>query len=185
MNKQKKHIIAISLSSLILFSSCKSAVIASHSDVMNTYNNERQVVEGFGLPNNEIKSNGVKQWYYDYGTVSRTSTYNPTKTATSTATYNPYSDKVTVKTEVNSTVGSSSTSTYDKYVKFLIDEQTNRVISWHSQGVNYEKIDKKQRLKNILYPSLTFIAGFVIYMIIDSRNSEKQLNQEDYDYYND
>ena len=67
----------------------------------------------------------------------------------------------------------------------MIDENTKSVISWHSRGVNYEQIDKKQRLKNILYPSLTLIAGFVIYMIIDGRNSDKQINQADYDYYND
>ena len=66
----------------ILLSSCKSALISTHSEVMDKYKTERQVATRFGLPDREVTSNGIKQWTYDYGTVSRTSTYNPAQTGT-------------------------------------------------------------------------------------------------------
>jgi hypothetical protein len=181
----KVKIISLSLSFLVFFSSCKSAVIYTHSQAMDRYGNEREVAVRFGLPDREITSNGIKQWTYDYGTVSRTSTYTPSQTGTATATYNNYLNQVNVTAQVNSSVSSTSTSSYKKYIKFMIDENTKVVKSWNSQGVNLEKIDKKQRLKNILYPSLLVLGAFVAYLIIDENNFQKELNQDDYDNYND
>jgi hypothetical protein len=46
MINQKKFL-GISLSFLVLFTSCKSAVIATHEDVMAMYTTEKQVVDKF------------------------------------------------------------------------------------------------------------------------------------------
>lgn len=180
-----KRILSLIFIVSLLFTSCKSAILLTHSQVMDKYQTEEQVVQRFGLPDREVKSDGVKQWYYDYGSVSRTSTYNPQQTANSTVSYNAYTDQINVNTNVNATVGSKSTRSYNKYVKFLIDEETKFVKTWQSQGVNLEKIDKQQRTKNIIIGTLAVIVPTVIYLIIDEQNFQKELAQDDYDYYND
>lgn len=173
------------LSFIILFASCKSAVVYTHSQVMDMYGTEREVAVRFGLPDSEFVSNGIQQWTYDYGTVSRTSTYNPSQTGTATATYNQYLNQVNVTAQVNSSVSSTSTSSYKKYLKFIIDEDTKVVKNWESQGINLEEIDKKQRTKNIIIGALSVLIPIVIYFIIDQQNFQKELAQDDYDYYND
>ena len=82
-------------------------------------------------------------------------------------------------------MGSQSTRSYNKYVKFLIDEETKFVKTWQSQGVNLEKIDKQQRTKNIIIGTLAVLVPTVIYLIIDEANFQKELEQDDYDYWND
>jgi hypothetical protein len=152
---------------------------------MDMYETEREIAVRFGLPDGEVVSNGIKQWTYDYGTVSRTSTYNPSQTGTATATYNEYLNQVNVTANVNSSVSSTTTSSYKKYIKFIIDENTKAVKSWESQGINLQEIDKKQRRKNIWIGTLSVVVPLVAYLIIDEQNFQKELAQEDYDYYND
>ena len=168
-----------------LLSSCKSALISTHSEVMDNYRTERQVATRFGLPDREVLSNGIKQWTYDYGTVSRTSTYNPAQTGSATATYNNYLNQVNVTAKVNSSVSSTSTSSYNRYVKFIIDSKTKNVKSWNSRGINLQKIDKKQRRKNTWIAVLSFAIPVIGYLIYDEIQFQKELNQSDYDYYND
>lgn len=177
--------LSILLSFIVLFTSCKSAVLYTHSQEMDKYGTEKSIVNKFGLPDREVISNGVKQWTYDYGTVSRTSTYNPSQTGTATATYNNYLNQVNVTAQINSSVSSTSTSSYKKYIKFIINENTKRVKTWESQGVNLEKIDKKQRRKNYWIGTLSVVVPLIAYFIYDNIQFQKELNQEDYDYYND
>ena len=179
-NKIKSLILLFTL----ILSSCKSAIIMTHNQSMNTYNTKEKVLARFGVPDSKTKEGNVEQWLYDYGTRSVTSVYNPNRTANTTANYNAYTNTVNVNTTVNSSNSFARTSTYKKYAKFLINESGN-VISWNSQGVNLELVDKKQRLKNILYPTLIGFAIVAIILIIDEANFQKQLEDEEYYYWND
>jgi len=180
--KKKLYLI---LSFVILLTSCKSSVVFTHSQAMEKYTTEKSVANRFGLPDREVISNGIKQWTYDYGSVSSTSVYNPSQTGTATATYNQYLNQVNVTSQINSSVSSTSTSTYKKYVKFIINEDTKRVKTWESQGVNLEKINKKQRIKNYVIGTLSFVIPVIAYFIYDNIQFEKQLKQDNYDNYND
>ena len=167
------------LSILILFSSCKSAVILTHQEAMNRINTKQQVINKFGLPSNKSADGDLEQWIYDYGTVNRTSTYVSPVTTTGTATYNQYNNSVNVNATTYGGTGFTSTSSYKKYAKFLL--RGERVIRWESVGINEQVIDKKIRRNNIWIASGVIVGALIGWLIAE----EKALNQDEYDYWND
>ena len=168
---------------IFLLSSCKSAVILTHNDVMNGINTKSELMSKFGIPTNKSQEGNLEQWIYDYGTVSRTSTYVTPSNTTATATYNQYTNTVNVNSYTTPGVGFTSTSSYRKYAKFLLDN--DNVVRWESRGINEEVVDKKQRKKNILIGTLSFVLPLVGYLIYDEIQFQKELEQDDYDYWND
>ena len=152
-----KKILLIKFAFIILFTSCKSPVIYTHSQVMNRINTKSQLIEAYGLPASKSREGDIEQWIYDFGTVSRSRTYvNPTKVNT-TASYNQYNNTVQINSRTNPTFGSTSTSSYNRYAKFLL--RGNSVINWETQGVNEEVIDKKIQIRNFM---VAFLSPIVI-----------------------
>jgi hypothetical protein len=178
-----KKFSSLLLAFLVLFSSCKSAVIFTHEQVMNRINTKQDLINKFGLPTNKSNDENLEQWLYDYGTVNRTSTYVTPVTTNATATYNSYLNNVNVNATTTGGNAFTSTSSYKKYAKFLLNGDS--VVRWESVGVNEEVIDKKQRSKNIWYPTLIGVAALVTYLILDEAAFQRSLDQDDYDYWND
>lgn len=179
----KKIFLAILLLPLVI--SCKSAMISTHQQVMNNYDSKSKVINRFGLPDTKLSEGDIEQWYYDFGTRSSTSIYNPTATANTTVKINDYDNTITANTTYNRPAGRKTTNTYSRYIKFIINPSTGNVESWNSNGVNLELIDKKQRLKNILYPTLAVVGVGILWAILDNAAFERELAQEDYDRRND
>ena len=166
-----------------IISSCKSAIISTHSEVMSSYNTKQKVISRFGFPTSKIVEGELEQWYYDYGNVSRTSVYVPNRRANTTVT--AYNNTIRANTTYGGGTASANTTSYSRYIKFIINPSSGQVVSWNSLGVNNEKIDRKQRTKNILYPTIAVLGVAIIWYVLDMAAFEKELDQEDYDYYND
>ena len=97
-----------------------------HSDEMDKYKNKRDVVNSFGLPNNEGSFEEIEIWYYDMGSTA--GSYSRTDGTISNSFLNN-------GLKLNSGT-STNTFSYNKYVEFHFDENNN-VINWRTKGVDY------------------------------------------------
>lgn len=160
-----KKILSVKFAFIMLFTSCKSPLIYTHSQVMNRINTKSQLIQKYGLPTSKSREGDIEQWIYNFGTVSRSRTYvNPTNVNT-TASYNQYNNTVQLNSRTNPTYGFTSTSSYNRYAKFLL--RGNSVIKWETKGINEEVINKKVRNRNQIISYLTgFAIGLPLFLLL-------------------
>lgn len=136
----KAFITFTSLIAVLALSSC-TKTLYTHEQVMSRYHNKKEVIARFGLPTDKRISDGVEEWYYDFGSVSTASTYGNANTGAS------------VNRVGNTLYGNANTNAYvvtrynnqSRYIKFVFNEE-DTVSSWHSQGVPMaEKIRDKKK----------------------------------------
>lgn len=142
-----KHFI-YTLALVTLFSSCTS-VVYTHKQVMDDLKSKEQVIAKLGLPTNKMIEGEYEQWYYDYGTVSRSKTYttytkpevnntvniNVNTNSNSGINWNPSTQNITPKFNLGNAQGSSVTNTSNKFVKVIFKGEN--VFNWESQSVDF------------------------------------------------
>lgn len=140
-----KHFIYM-LALLISFSSCTS-VVYTHKQVMDDLKSKDQVIAKLGLPTNKMIEGEYEQWYYDYGTVSRSKTYttytkpevnntiNVNVNPNSGLNFNPSTQSSVPKFNLGNSQGSTVTNTSNKFVKVIF--RGENVFNWESQSVDF------------------------------------------------
>lgn len=125
-----KNLIIITLFVFLgTLSSCIS-VSKVHQDIMGKFQTKQQVINRFGLPTEKRTGEGIEEWVYNYGTISRATNFGNSNTNASA--YGGY----------NSAYGNANANMMNvaqftqvnKYVKFTFDLIGN-VLKWESQGV--------------------------------------------------
>jgi hypothetical protein len=113
---------------LIIISVSCTKVIYTHKQVMDGIKTKEQAITKFGLPNSKMNEGEFEQWYYDYGTVSRSK---------SSSTYTIPESSSIVKLNFGNYFGSTVTTTNNKYVKLIFKGED--VIKWETQAVNFQQ----------------------------------------------
>lgn len=141
-----KHFIYI-LVLITLFSSCTS-VLQTHSEVMNSYNSKEAIISRLGVPHQKRVEGNIEEWIYDYGSygISRarttipnaslntpTNTFKPIGTTNSGLKFASEGIKFNMPTIATTTI---RTDSYSKTVLFRFRD--NRLITWETEGVDFE-----------------------------------------------
>jgi hypothetical protein len=126
--------------------SCTS-VVYTHKQVMDDLKSKEQVIAKLGLPTNKMVEGEYEQWYYDYGTVSRSKTYtiytkpevnntiNINVNPNSGLNFNPSTQTSVPKFNLGNAQGSTVTNTSNKFVKVIF--RGENVFNWESQSVDF------------------------------------------------
>ncbi len=151
----KKNILFLGV--LFLFS-CTS-VVYTHKQVMDEFKNKEQIIARFGLPASKMTEGEYEQWYYDYGTESRSSTsstftkpevnntVNINVNTNSNSGINWNNTAAVPKFNMGNSFGSTVTNTNNKFIKIIF--KGDNVISWDSQSLNFA-IRGRDRTKSAL-----------------------------------
>ena len=107
-------------------------VKTTHQQYMSNFNTKRDVVGNYGAATNKQIEEGIEIWYYDLGETAYSKT--------NVGTYN----------NNNNAYGRTTTTYSDKYVEFQFYENSDKVIRWRSNGVNYAE----KKFKDGYYPLL-------------------------------
>ncbi len=122
--------------------------IYTHQQQMQQFNNKNSILSKFGLPTQKREGEGLTEWIYDFGTVSRSTNFGNANTNVSVNANNgnAYGNAMTNVMSV------SQFSQFQQYVKFTFDSNGN-IIKWDTQGVDFSE-KKTATGKTILFTTL-------------------------------
>ncbi len=157
-----KPILAAIVATLCLFGCTRT--LYTHQQVMSRYTSKEDVVRQFGLPTEKRSGEGIEEWLYSYGTIQTASRLGNSRTnASVTAGYN------TVYGNANTnSLNVTTFSSYDKYVKFTFDKNSN-LLRWNTQGIDFTE-KKVSTGKTIAYIILCMGIGVGLAIVANGGN---------------
>jgi len=149
----KRLLLGLTFLSTLSFFSC-TTVLYTQDQVLSQLHTKSDVVNRFGLSTEKRTGEGIEEWIYNYGTVSRISNYgNSNSDASIYGGYNSVNGNLNTNT-----MNVAQFSQFTKYLKFTFDQNGN-VLRCQGHGVDLSV--KKQSSNNTLIYILGVVGGGV------------------------
>ncbi len=133
-------------------------VLTTHTQVMDTYKNKKDVVLRFGQPTEKSQHEGTEEWIYNFGKINDKTTSEATVTTANVSS----ADGSAYKSGNNISGNRATSGKYRKYVKFTFDS-SGEVKKWDSKRVDYTKIGPNKKATAWVVAATIVVVGLIVY----------------------
>lgn len=144
---------------IFTFSSCLK-VIATHTQVMDTYKNKEAVVAKFGQPTEKSRHDSLEEWIYNFGKINNVITAEGKITNANVSS----ADNSAYKSGNDVSVNPAISDKYRKYVKFTFDS-SGEVKKWDSKRVDYTKLGPNKKATAWAIGISVLVVGLMAYVL--------------------